>query len=250
MSFWEATFLAIVEGITEFVPVSSTGHMILASKFMRVEQTEFVKMYEVAIQLGAILSIVSMYWRKLTTDTFIWIRIITAFLPTAFLGFMMYDFVKSLFDYRVVSVMLMLWGVIFILVEKFRRSSYKRMEQLTLRDALIIGLFQSLAMVPGTSRSGATIVGGLVLGMRRVDALEFSFLLAVPTMFSATLYDIYRNMHHLHGENLYMLLWGGFVAFVCAWISVRWLLKFVSTHTLIPFGIYRIILSILVFLVV
>ncbi len=249
MDLLSAIILGIVEGITEFLPISSTGHLILASHILGIPQDTFTRTFEVAIQSGAILAVAIIYMEKLMRDIEIWKRIITAFIPTAVLGFLLYRTIKSLFSPIIVSIMLILWGVIFIVVEKFlydeSRAKVKNVDDINYRQAFIIGLFQSLAMIPGTSRSGSTIIGGMLMGLSRKTATEFTFLLAVPTMFAATGYDLVKNMHAFASQNWLNLAVGFAVSFVFAYMSVRWLLNYVSTNSFVPFGIYRIILGLI-----
>jgi len=247
MTIFEAVILGIIEGITEFLPISSTGHMIIASSFMGLEQNQFQQTFEVVIQLGAILAVVLIYFEKLKTDFELWKKLIVAFIPTGILGLLFHKIIEEkLFNPVVVSISLIVWGIIFIVIEKMykeKEHSIHRPEDISYIKSVFMGLFQSLAMVPGTSRSGATITGGLILGMDRVAATEFSFLLAIPTMGAATGLQLVKNYHTLNFENLTALIVGFITAFIFAYISVKWLLKFVKTHTFVPFGVYRIVLG-------
>ena len=252
MNPFEAVILGIVEGLTEFLPVSSTGHLILTSTLLGLKQTEFQKTFEVVIQLGSILAVVFIFYKRLFTDIELWRRIIVAFIPTGTLGFLLYKFIKGyLFNPYVVSTMLILGGIAFILVEYWLKKhppEYSDEDQIPYWKAFAIGLFQSLAMIPGTSRSGSTIIGGLLLGLDRKTAAEFSFLLAIPTMFVATGYDIFKHHSEFSFENWQLLAIGFVSAFVSAYIVVKWFLGFLKKHTFIPFGIYRIIVGVLFFL--
>ena len=251
MNLWDAVILGIVEGITEFLPISSTGHLILTSTLLGLKQTDFQKTFEVAIQLGSILAVVFLFHKRLFTDFELWKRIIVAFIPTGVLGMLLYKFIKGyLFNPFVVATMLILGGVVFILVEWWLKKHPPQVhdeDQIPYWKAFLIGLFQSLAMVPGTSRSGATIIGGLLLGLDRKTAAEFSFLLAVPTMFAATGYDIFKHHSELSIENWELLLVGFITAFISAIIAVKWFLNFIKNHSFIPFGIYRIMVGLLFF---
>ncbi len=244
MELWQAIVLGIVEGLTEFLPVSSTGHLILVSSLMGIKQTEFQKSFEIAIQLGSILAVVFLFYGRLFSDFELWKRIVVAFIPTGVLGFLLYKFIKGyLFNPFVVSFMLVLGGIVFILIERWLKDhppEYRDEDQIPYLKAFAIGLFQSLAMIPGTSRSGATIVGGLLLGLDRRTAAEFSFLLAVPTMFVATGYDLYKNHSQFSAENWQILAVGFITAFVSALVAVKWFLGFIKKHSFVPFGIYRI----------
>jgi len=246
----EAVILGIVEGLTEFLPISSTGHLILVSNLLGIQQTEQHKAFEVSIQLGSILAVVFLYFKKFL-DTNLMKRILIAFIPTGILGFVLYKIIKSLFNPYIVVFMLVFGGLLLILIELYHKNkSYdiNSIYEVPYQKAFLIGVFQSLAMVPGTSRSGATIVGGLLLGLDRKTAAEFSFMLAVPTMFMATFYDVYKNRSNFNLSDWENLIVGFVVAFISALFAIKWLLKFISNHSFIPFGIYRIILGILYYL--
>ncbi|RUM42666.1 MAG: undecaprenyl-diphosphatase [Desulfurobacterium sp.] len=248
MNILDAIILGIVEGITEFLPISSTGHMILVSYLLGLKQSSFEKTFEIAIQLGAILAVVSIYREKLTHNLELWKKLIVAFIPTGIIGLALHHYVEKLFNPFVVSVALIFWGAVFIVIEllyKEKEHHISEPEKISYLKAAMIGIFQSLAMVPGTSRSGATIIGGLLLGMKRVAATEFSFLLAIPTMFAATGFEMVKNFKEFTPEGGVVLLVGFVTAFVSAYISVKWLLNFIKTHTFIPFGIYRIVIGFL-----
>jgi len=249
MHLWESVVLGIVEGLTEFLPVSSTGHLILTSTLLGLKQTDFQKTFEVAIQLGSILAVVFLFYKRLFTDIELWKRIIVAFIPTGVLGFLLYKFIKGyLFSPYVVATMLIVGGIVFLLVEYWLKKhppEFHDEDQIPYWKAFLIGIFQSLAMIPGTSRSGATIVGGLLLGLDRKTATEFSFLLAVPTMFVATGYDIFKHHSELSFENWQILGVGFITAFISAIVAVKWFLGFIKHHSFIPFGIYRIIAGLL-----
>ena len=248
MSIIDAIILGIVEGLTEFLPVSSTGHLILVSHILGLQQTEFHKTFEISIQLGSILAVVFLYREKFLNDFNLWKKLIIAFIPTGTIGFVLYKLIKSLFNPYLVAYMLILGGIIFLVVEyyyKDKEHSIKKIDDISYLKAFMIGVFQSLAMIPGTSRSGATIIGGLLLGFDRKTAAEFSFLLAVPTMFIATLYDIYKNYHSFHIDNWINLMIGFVVSFFFAVISIKLFLDFVKKFNFVPFGIYRIILGLL-----
>lgn len=247
MNIFESVVLGAIEGLTEFLPVSSTGHLILASALLGIEQSDFHKAYEVIIQLGSILAIVFLYRDKLFHSIELWKRLIVAFIPTGVLGLLLYKHIKALFSADVVAYMLIFGGIIFIVLEllhKEKDESVDAVEKISYKQAVAIGFFQSLAMVPGTSRSGATIIGGLLLGLKRKTAAEFSFLLAVPTMLIATVYDVYKNHHTMQLDNVIVLVVGFVTAFLFAIVAVKGLLAFISRFNFIPFGIYRIIVGI------
>ena len=248
MTFFDSVIMGIVEGLTEFLPVSSTGHLILTSHLLGLKQNSFEKTFEIAIQLGAILAVVFIYKEKLTKNFELWKKLIAAFIPTGFLGLLLHHYIEELFNQKVVSVMLIVWGVIFILVELFHNEKehhISKPEEISYLKAIGIGIFQSLAMVPGTSRSGATIIGGMLLGMKRPAATEFSFLLAIPTMFAATGFEVLKNLNSFSVENVQLLIVGFITAFISAFFAVKWLLGYVKHHSFIPFGIYRIIVGII-----
>ncbi len=252
MDIFQAIMMGIVEGLTEFLPISSTGHMILAGHFLQIDQeSDFVKTFEVAIQLGSILAVVFVLYQKLIKGFDIWLKLMVGFVPTGLIGFLVYKHIKTLFHPQTVAYMLIIGGIVFLWIElRKKNESYKKQsfEEISYKEALLVGLCQSLAMIPGTSRSGATIVAGLLLGFSRALAAEFSFMLAIPTMVAATGYDLYKNYAILNMQNLWILLIGGAVAFVVAFISIKLFLGFVSRFNYIPFGIYRIFLGGLVLL--
>lgn len=246
MDLSTAAILGIVEGISEFLPISSTGHLILASHLMRLQHTDFLKSFEIAIQVGAILSVVVLYWRDLLINRAVIQRLIVAFLPTGIIGLTLYKVIKS---YLMGSPSIVLWslalgGVFLILFEwqhHEKDDAVARPQDMTYKQAFIIGLFQSLAMIPGVSRSASTIVGGLILGLKRKTIVEFSFLLAVPTMAAATGYDLLKSGLHLSVDQIQFLAVGFIMSFIVALLSIKFLLRFIQTHTFIPFGIYRIV---------
>jgi undecaprenyl-diphosphatase len=249
MTLFQSILIAIVEGLTEFLPISSTGHMILASTAMGIHEEEFVKTFEVFIQLGAILAIALMYIKRFLRGLNIYFKLITAFLPTALVGFLAYDFIKAyLFNPIVVSVSLILGGVILIFIDKkvaSQGSSVVEVEDISYKNAFFIGLCQCLSMVPGTSRAAATIIGGVFNGLDRKQATEFSFLLAVPTMMAAGGYDLLKTELNFTTTQYLLLALGFVVAFVSAWVAVKLFLNYVSSHGFTPFGWYRIALGIL-----
>ncbi|MEI7749641.1 MAG: undecaprenyl-diphosphate phosphatase [Candidatus Moraniibacteriota bacterium] len=250
MTFIHAIILGIVEGLTEFLPVSSTGHLILASDVLGITQTSFVKSFEIVIQLGAILAVVVLYFRRLLTDWETLKRLVVAFLPTAFVGLVLYRFIKSLFESPLTIVAtLFLGGVIIILFERWLKNRKPADEALTgatltYKQAFLIGVAQSVAVIPGVSRSGATIIGGLSLGLSRTAITEFSFLLAVPTMMAASGYDLLKSAGTFSSADLPVLGIGFVISFIVALIAVKSFLSFVKTHSFTGFGIYRIIAAV------
>ena len=248
MGIFEAIVLGIVEGLSEFLPISSTGHLILVSALMKLQQSEAHKAFEVTIQLGAMLAVVEVYRRQLFARPDLIKKVCFAFLPTGTIGFLVYKLVKSFFQPSLVSYMLIAGGVAFIVIElwmKDRPATTHTLDEISYRQAFSIGLVQCLSMVPGVSRSGATIIGGLLFGLDRKDAAEFSFLLALPTMLAATCYDIYKNYEVFHMGDWQNIAVGFVTSFIFGVIGIKALLKFVTSHTFIPFGIYRIVVGVL-----
>jgi undecaprenyl-diphosphatase len=251
MDIFHAFILGIVEGVTEFLPVSSTGHLILVSQFLHLPETEFLKTFEISIQLGAILAVVILYWRLLFLNNEVIKRLIVAFVPTAVIGAVAYKSIKLLLGSEAVVLWSLLLGgiilIIFELLHKEKDDTFEDVAALPFKTTFFIGLFQSIAMIPGVSRSGATIVGGLLLGIKRKTIVEFSFLLAVPTMAAATGLDLLKNASAFSMDQLGILSVGFVTAGIVAFLSIKFLLRFVQTHTFIPFGIYRIVLALLFF---
>ncbi|NPA32199.1 MAG: undecaprenyl-diphosphate phosphatase [Aquificae bacterium] len=249
MNTWQAIVLGIVEGLTEFLPVSSTGHLILTAKLLGIPHTEFVKSFEISIQLGAILAVVLLYRDRLTRDFGVWERIIVAFLPTALVGFTLYKLIKGFLigNELVVVSALVLGGFVLLFADRLceRGCEIGEINELPLRKAFVIGLFQSLAVIPGVSRSGATIVGGMLVGLRREKSAEFSFLLAVPTMLSASAYDLLRSHTHFSAGDWGILGVGFVSSFLSALFVVRWFLSYLKRHGLWVFGVYRILLGLI-----
>jgi undecaprenyl-diphosphatase len=247
-----ALILGIVEGVTEFLPVSSTGHLILASKLLGMAQTDFLKTFDIAIQLGAILSVVVLYWRSLLVDFAVIQRVAAAFIPTAVIGFILYKFIKHflLGNTAVVLWSLLLGGIFLVVFESVHREKFDAIDdikKMPLATAVWVGVIQSLAVVPGVSRSAATIIGGLCLGVSRKTIVEFSFLLAVPTMLAATVLDLAKSAHEFSGDQFGFLSVGFFAAFAVGILSIQFLLYFVKNNSFIAFGVYRILIALLLF---
>jgi undecaprenyl-diphosphatase len=243
----QAVVFGIVEGVTEFLPVSSTGHLMLTAHAMGLDQSSFLKCFEIVIQFGAILSVVVLYWRSLFVNLEVMKRVIVAFIPTGILGLTVYKLIKK---YLLSSSTVVLWSlllggiflIVFELLHKEKEGATEDLADIPYRTSLLIGLFQSIAMIPGVSRSASTIVGGLVLGLKRKTIVEFSFLLAVPTMLAATGLDLMKNAGQFSGGQVRFLAIGFVVSFFAALAGVKYLLSFIKNHTFIPFGVYRIIL--------
>ena len=258
----KAAIMGVVEGLTEFLPVSSTGHLILTQSLLGLPDSEVMKAFEVAIQPGAILAILIVYWqlisrtlgtlatnadsRRLVTN------IIVGFLPAAVIGFAIHKKITQyLFNGPVVAGAFIVGGLIILWVEsrKERAVRINHIDEMTTLDALKVGFCQCFGMIPGTSRSGSTIIGGLLVGLSRPVATEFSFFLAIPTLIGASVLEVFKVRHELAGnlhDYLPMFAVGFVVSFLAAWVCVRWLLRYVSTHTFIPFAWYRIAFGIVV----
>jgi undecaprenyl-diphosphatase len=253
MTIFHAIILGIVEGISEFLPISSTGHMILAGKLLNIPSTDFVKSFEIVIQLGAILAVVVLYWKKLLTEWGIMKKIATAFVPTAIVGYIFYKIIKYylLGNSAVVVGALIVGGIALIVFELNHREKdvgVAEVGKIGYRQAVGIGLFQCLGMIPGVSRSAATIIGGLLLGLKRQTIVEFSFLLAVPTMLAATGYDLLKSGSSFSSADWLPLAVGFIVSFVVAIFSIKWLLRFIQKYSFIGFGVYRILAAIVFWL--
>jgi undecaprenyl-diphosphatase len=249
MGIFEAIILAIIEGLTEFLPVSSTGHMILASSVMKIHDDEFVKTFEIVIQLGAIFAIAIMYIKRFLQGITIYFKLIVAFLPTAIVGFLAYGFIKTyLFNPVVVSISLIVGGVVLIWIDKkvvSKETEVDDLKDIPYKNAFYIGLMQCLSMIPGTSRAAATIIGGVFNKLNKKQATEFSFLLAVPTMFAATGYDLIKSPIQLDQQKIILLILGLVFAFVSAWIAVEIFLKLVENYGFTYFGYYRIVIGVI-----
>jgi len=255
-AFVFSAVLGLVEGVTEFLPISSTGHLILAATWLRIPATEFWKSFDIAIQLGAIAAVVLVYWRQFLQIKKVLSKVLVAFFPTAILGLVFYSLIKKflLGNYLVVLIALLIGGIAILIFEYFYKQEIATtgsIENITWRQAALIGLFQSLAMVPGVSRSAATIIGGLLLKIKRQTIVEFSFLLAVPTMLAATGLDILKSGFGFSAIEWQSLAIGLVTAFLSALLVITWLLRFIQNHTFKIFGWYRIVLAIvlLIFLI-
>jgi undecaprenyl-diphosphatase len=248
MTTVQAIILGIVEGLTEFLPVSSTGHMSLVSHFLNIVQSDQLVVFEIAIQLGAILAVVLFYWKKFF-DLELIKKLIVAFLPTSIIGLTVFKYLKTLLSSEyIIALSLIIGGIILIIAEKLKKDIYTSKEEISYKDALLLGLAQSVAIIPGVSRSGATIVAGLFMNIKRNILVEFTFLLAVPTMFAATLYSLYKNKELLTSDNLNNIGIGFIVAFLVALIVIKMFLGYIKKFDFIPFGIYRILVGIIVLL--
>lgn len=255
MTIIQSIIFGVVEGVTEFLPISSTGHLILTAKLLRLEQTNFMKSFEIAIQLGAILSVVVLYWRSLFVKREVMKRIAVAFIPTGILGLLLHGLVKQyLLSSNMVVVLSLLVGGILLIAFEFayveKETSLEDVAHLSYWRAALIGVAQSVAMIPGVSRSAATIVGGMLAGLKRKTIVEFSFLLAVPTMLAATILDLSKSYKEFSADQFDVLVVGFIVSFLVALVSIKFLLRFVKRNTFISFGVYRIVVAVLFLLFV
>ena len=257
MSLIHAIILGIVEGITEFLPISSTAHLVITSYLLGIAQTDFVKTFEIAIQLGAILAVAVLYAKTLIQKPQIIAKIIAGFIPTGIIGFLLYKIIKTylLGNMTITAWALVLGGIGIILFERWYQKkqipSYEtesHKEEVSYAAAIWMGICQSLAVIPGVSRSAATIIGGMSTKLSRKTVVEFSFLLAAPTMLGATALDIYKDPGALMQGNIVVLLIGLLVSFVVAYVSMRWLIQYIQTHTFTGFGWYRIAVGIIILL--
>lgn len=255
MDSLQAIIFGIVQGVSEFLPISSTGHLILTSRLLELAQTEFLKSFEIIIQLGSILSVIALYWRKLFTDWETIKKIAVAFIPTGILGLIFYKIVKQslLGNNTVVLWSLFLGGVLLIIFELWpgkKKEIGEKITEISYRQSFLIGVAQSVAIIPGVSRSAATILGGLMLGIERKTIVEFSFLLAVPTMLAATGLDLIKSADQFSLSQWNFLAVGFIVSFIVALASIKFLVNFIKKHSFIPFGIYRIAVSLAFWLLI
>lgn len=252
MNFAQAVVLGIVEGITEFLPISSTAHLTLTAELLGLAEIDFVKSFTIIVQLGAILPVAWLYLKRYATNWAVHQRVLAGFLPTALIGFVLYTVIKK---FLLGNVTLILWtltigGILLIAFELYyrRRQTTEAklitsIQAISLPQAALIGCCQALAVIPGVSRSAATIVSGLSLGLQRSTIVEFSFILAVPVMLAATGYDLLKNASSFTADQVGVLLIGFVTAAIFAQLSITFLLKFVKKHTFIPFGIYRMVIA-------
>ena len=255
MTFIHAVILGIVEGLTEFLPVSSTGHLILASRLLKIPATDFLPSFEIAIQTGAISAVLVLYGKSALLNPKILRRLLVAFLPTAVTGFFLYKLIKHLFFNSIPIVLgsLLLGGIFLIVFDRFydaKKVGTVELENISYRHCFLIGLFQSLAVIPGVSRSAATIIGGLMLGLHRKVIVEFSFLLAVPTLLAAAGFDLLKNGAAFSIRQVDLLAVGLAFSFVTAVLSIKFFLYFVQNRGFTVFGIYRMGLAVLFWLVI
>ncbi len=259
---WKVILLGIIEGITEFLPVSSTGHLIVAAALLDFQAAGST--FEIFIQLGAVVAVIAYFSRQLFEQVRrvpsdqgvqrLWLGIVVAFIPAAVIGFLFNDWIDSvLFNPTVVAISLIVGGVIFLIIERRPVSDEGRTTELTaisLRQALFVGLAQTLALIPGVSRSGASIIGGMLAGLNRQVATEFSFYLAIPTLGVATIYSLVKDLDVLSQNDLVYLIIGAVISGIVAWMSIAWLLRYIARNNFVAFGYYRIIAGALILVLV
>ena len=256
----KAAVMGVVEGLTEFLPISSTGHLILAGALLGFDD-EKAKVFDIAIQTGAILAVILVYWQKIRSTIVALpsqreaqrfaLNVLVAFLPAVVLGLLLGKAIKeNLFTPAVVATTFILGGFVILWAERRQQSTVRvqDVDEMTPLDALKVGLVQCLAMVPGTSRSGATIIGGMLLGLSRKAATDFSFYLAIPTLIGAGAYSLYKERGSLSADDIPMFAVGLVFSFISALLCIRWLLRYISTHSFVPFAWYRIAFGVIVLL--
>ena len=254
MDIFQAIIIGIIEGFTEFLPISSTGHMIVASEFLGVPQDALTKAYEVIIQFAAILAVMLIYKEKITFKKIdLWTKLMVAFLPIAVVGFIFKDQIKALFNVETVAWMFIIGGLIFLIVEYFyeeKEHHVSEVEEVSYMQALWVGVAQIFSLIPGTSRAGATIIGGLLTGLDRKTSMEFSFLLAIPVMAAVCGYDLLKHYNEFADANWTAFIIGFVTAFVVAYITIKLFLAFIQRFTFVAFGVYRIIFGVILLLVI
>lgn len=250
MNFFQATILGIIEGITEFLPISSTFHLIVTGKLMNLPQTDFIKLFDVFIQSGAILAVILLYFEDLFKQKKLLINIFLSFIPTAVIGFLLHKVIKNFFfeDMPLMLFATIVVSLLFILLEYLIKKGHlklnKNLSKIDFTTAILIGIFQALAVIPGVSRSGATIGALMLFGYKRPEAALYSFFLSIPTILAAGGLDLLSSGHLITQSNNLIILITGFISsFIAASMAIRWLIKYLQTHSLVPFAIYRIILS-------
>ncbi|MBK8366325.1 MAG: undecaprenyl-diphosphate phosphatase [Bacteroidetes bacterium] len=248
MTYFEALIIAIIEGLTEFLPISSTGHMMIATALLGIKATPFVKLFTIAIQLGAILSVVVLYFKRFFRSFDFYTKLVVAFIPAAIFGVLLGDYIDAALENLMgVAVALFIGGIVLLFVDKwFKNNNQDAEKDITYPKAFKIGLLQCLAMWPGMSRSACTIIGGMTQGLTRKNAAEFSFFLAVPTMFAATakkLLDFYKEGISLNGQEINILIFGNVIAFIVALLAIKSFIGFLNKYGFKGFGWYRIIVG-------
>jgi len=251
MDIFHSIILGIIEGVTEFLPISSTGHLIVASEWLGLPQSESNKAFEVIIQLAAILAVIANYRDKFTfRHTQLWLKVGLAFFPIGLVGLLFHHQVKALFSVEIVAIMFIIGGIIFLWVEQFlkrRQPAITRVEDISFSQAAIIGIAQVFALIPGTSRAGSSIIGALLVGISRKASAEFSFLLALPVMIAASGLDLLKHYQDFAGANMLPLIIGFITAFVSAYFVMKLFISFLNRFTFTAFGVYRIAFGLLLF---
>jgi len=254
LDIFQAIIIGIIEGFTEFLPISSTGHMIVASEFMGLSQDSLTTAYEVIIQFAAILAVMLIYKEKITFKKVdLWVKLLVAFLPIALVGFIFKDQIKTLFNVETVAWMFIIGGIIFLVVEYFyeeKEYHVSEVEDVTMMQAFWVGIAQIFSLIPGTSRAGATIIGGLLIGLDRKTSMEFSFLLAIPVMVAVSGYDLLKHYKDFADANWVAFGIGFVTAFIVAYITIKLFLVFIERFTFVAFGIYRIIFGVLLLMLI
>ncbi|MFA6924412.1 MAG: undecaprenyl-diphosphate phosphatase [Bacteroidales bacterium] len=245
MSFLQAIIVAIVQGLTEFLPISSTGHMIITQSLLGIPSTSFVKVFTVSIQFGSILSVVVLYWKRFFQTIDFYYKLFVAFIPAAVIGFFLKDYIESLLgNVVVVAFSLLIGGVIFLFIDNLLKNEEEEEKQkISFLSAFVIGIFQSFSMIPGVSRSASTIIGGLTQKLNRKNAAEFSFFLAVPTMFAATVLELSGVYENIRQKDIIVLAIGNIVAFVVAMFAIKFFISIIVKYGFRFFGYYRIIVG-------
>ena len=255
MTIFDSIILGIIEGFTEFLPISSTGHLIVASQFLGIEQNSVTNAYQVIIQFSAILAVVFNYKDKFTLEKIdLWVKVFLAFLPIGAIGYIFSDQIKALFSVEIVAIMFIVGGVVFLIVEKFfikdELHTTHTVEDVTYKQSMVIGFAQVFALIPGTSRAGSTIIGALLVGLNRKVSAEFSFLLAMPVMCAVTAYDLLKHYHEFSDANLITLAVGFVVSFIVAFLTIKLFMAFLERFTFVAFGIYRIIFGVILLIII
>lgn len=254
MTIYDSIILGIIEGITEFLPISSTGHLIVASQYLGLEQTQVNKAFEVIIQFAAILAVIVNYPSKFTFKHIeLWKKITLAFIPIGAVGFLFSKQVKAMFSVEIVAIMFIIGGIVFLIAEKYydeSKSHVEDIEHVSYKQAFLIGIAQIFALIPGTSRAGSSILGAMFVGLTRKASAEFSFLLAFPVMCATTGYDILKNYQDFTHTNLVTLSIGFIVSFIVAYITIKLFLKFLENFTFVAFGIYRILFGLILLILI
>lgn len=254
MDIFQAIIIGVIEGFTEFLPISSTGHMIVASEFLGMPQDSLTKAYEVIIQFAAILAVMLIYKEKITFKKIdLWSKLLLAFLPLAIVGFIFKDQIKALFNVETVAWMFIIGGLVFLIVEYFYKEKEHHIsdvEKVSYKQALWVGIAQIFSLIPGTSRAGATIIGGLLTGLDRKTSMEFSFLLAIPVMTAVSGYDLLKHYQDFADANWAAFIVGFVTAFVVAYITIKLFLVFIERFTFVAFGVYRIIFGVILLMII